>query len=75
MRWNPSGSTWIAAASSSAAASWTPDAIGALEARIEALKAGENYRSVLTPTGTQQRTDRPLLLRGSGSPRSNTPPV
>ena len=30
------------------------------------MKAGENYRSVLTPTGTQQRTDKPLLLQVLG---------
>src|SRR5271168_1620348 len=53
------------------------DAIGALEARVEVLKAeairrelrraeGEAYRIVLTPPGTQQRTDKPLLLRVLG---------
>jgi hypothetical protein len=53
------------------------DAIGALEAlKAEAIRReihraeGENYRIVPTPPGTQQRTDKPLLLRGSGSPRS-----
>ena len=53
------------------------DAIGALQARVEMLKAeairrelhrveGEAYRIVLTPPGTQQRTDKPLLLRVLG---------
>jgi hypothetical protein len=53
------------------------DAIGALEARVEVLKAeairreihraeGENYRIVLTPPGTQQRTDKPLWLKVLG---------
>jgi hypothetical protein len=54
-----------------------PNAIGALEGRVEVLKAeairreihraeGENYRIVLTPPGTQQRTDKLLLLRVLG---------
>ena len=49
------------------------DAIGALEARVEVLKAeairrdlrraeGEAYRIVLTPPATSQRTDKPKLL-------------
>jgi hypothetical protein len=49
------------------------DQIGALEARIEVFKAeairrelrraeGEAYRIVLTPPGTSQRTDKPMLL-------------
>jgi hypothetical protein len=53
------------------------DQIGALEARIEVLKAeairrelrraeGEAYRIVLTPPGTSQRTDKPLLLKVLG---------
>jgi hypothetical protein len=53
------------------------DAIGALEARVEVLKAeairrelrraeGEAYRIVLTPPGTGQRTDKPLLLKVLG---------
>ena len=53
------------------------DAIGALEARVEVLKAeairrdvrraeGEAYRIVLTPPGTGQRTDKPLLLQVLG---------
>jgi hypothetical protein len=53
------------------------DQIGALEARIEVLKAeairrelrraeGEAYRIVLTPPGTSQRTDKPLLLQVLG---------
>jgi hypothetical protein len=53
------------------------DQIGALEARIEVLKAeairrelrraeGEAYRIVLSPPGTSQRTDKPLLLRVLG---------
>jgi hypothetical protein len=53
------------------------DAIGALEARVEVLKAeairrdlrraeGEAYRIVLTPPGTSQRTDKPLLLKVLG---------
>jgi hypothetical protein len=53
------------------------DEIGALEARVEALKAeairrdlrraeGDAYRIVLTPPGTSQRTDKPLLLKVLG---------
>jgi hypothetical protein len=53
------------------------DQIGALEARIEVFKAeairrelrraeGEAYRIVLTPPGTSQRTDKPLLLKVLG---------
>src|SRR5271170_614616 len=53
------------------------DAIGALEARLEVLKAeairrelhraeGEAYRIVLTPPGTSQRTDKSLLLKVLG---------
>jgi hypothetical protein len=53
------------------------DAIGALEARVEVLKAeairrdlrrveGEAYRIVLTPPGTGQRADKALLLRVLG---------
>jgi hypothetical protein len=53
------------------------DAIGALEARVEVLKAeairrelrraeGEAYSIVLTPPGTGQRTDKPKLLQVLG---------
>jgi hypothetical protein len=53
------------------------DEIGALEARVDALKdeairrelrraEGEAYRIVLTPPGTSQRTDKPLLLQVLG---------
>src|SRR5271169_345997 len=53
------------------------DAIGAIEARLDVLKAeairrelhraeGEAYRIVLTPPGTSQRTDKPLLLKVFG---------
>jgi hypothetical protein len=53
------------------------DEVATLEARIDALKAEairrelhhaevEAYRIVLTPPGTQQRMDKPLLLRVPG---------
>jgi hypothetical protein len=53
------------------------DEVGALEARIDALKAeairrdirraeGEDFRITLTPPGTSQRTDQPLLLQVLG---------
>jgi hypothetical protein len=53
------------------------DEIGALEARIDALKAeairrnllraeGAAFRIVLSPPGTSQRTDKPVLLRVLG---------
>jgi hypothetical protein len=53
------------------------DEVGQLEARIDALKAQANcrdlhraegtlFRITLTPPGTQQRTDKPLLLRALG---------
>jgi hypothetical protein len=53
------------------------DEIGALQAQIDALKAeairrklvraeGAAFRIVLTPPGTQQRVDKPLLLRALG---------
>jgi hypothetical protein len=55
----------------------TAGEVGALEARIDALKAeairrdlrraeGEGFRITLTPPGTQQRTDKPLLLQVLG---------
>jgi hypothetical protein len=53
------------------------DEIGGLEAQLAARKAeairrelsraqGENYRIVLSPPGTQQRTDKAVLLRVMG---------
>jgi hypothetical protein len=53
------------------------DEVGALEVRIDALKAeairreirraeGEDFKITLTPPGTSQRTDNPLLLRVLG---------
>ena len=53
------------------------DEVGTLEARIDALKAeairreirraeGEDFRITLTPPGTSQRTDKPLLLQVMG---------
>ena len=53
------------------------DEVGQLDARADALKAeairrelrrveGESYRIVLTPPGTQQRTDKAKLLRVLG---------
>jgi hypothetical protein len=53
------------------------DEIGVLEARIDALKAeairrnlrhaeGQAFRIVLSPPGTQQRTDKPRLLQVLG---------
>ena len=56
------------------------DAIGALEARVEVLKAeairrelrrveGEAYRIVLTPPGTQQRSKRRPIEVGAAALR------
>jgi hypothetical protein len=53
------------------------DQIGTFEARIDALKAeairreirraeGADFRITLTPPGTSQRTDKPLLLQVMG---------
>jgi hypothetical protein len=53
------------------------DEIGTVEAHLAALKAeairrelhrveGEAYRIVLTPPGTSQRTNKPLLLKALG---------
>ena len=53
------------------------DEVGTLEARIDALKAeairreirraeGADFRITLTPPGTSQRTDKPLLLQVMG---------
>ena len=53
------------------------DEIGVLEARIDALKAeairrelhraeGQAFKITLTPPGTSQRTDKPLLLKVLG---------
>jgi len=53
------------------------DEVGTFEARIDALKAeairreirraeGEDFRITLTPPGTSQRTDKPLLLQVMG---------
>jgi hypothetical protein len=53
------------------------DEVGTFEARIDALKAeairreirraeGADFRITLTPPGTSQRTDKPLLLQVMG---------